>query len=172
VKAMAGGAALTIVGVACACFAIMSGTTTAMDAARVALSLTLAAVAACLLRLHPRGCIDISWCDLFAAFRYAVQDFLTPNMFKGGTRSLVEASICRSWSSRGDGFVSLSVRSGMDLALEVLNLEKDSEVLFAPGISIPAVVKLVEARGLRARGLEPHSISSPLPRAEDLEANL
>ena len=113
-------------------------------------ALFLAAVALRSLRRWPRKTIDIGWLDLLSA----LWSFAAP---EAGGREVLEEDIARRWTSAGDAFVCLSVRSGLDLALSVLALPEDSEVLFLPGITIPAMVEVVEAHGLRAIGVDPPS---------------
>jgi len=123
----------------------------------VAFGLFVAALQA--LRLQPRKSIDISWRHLLASLRYC--------FFKGkesGAR--VQADIERQWSpKRSDAMVFLAVRTGMDVLFEAMDLPQGSEVLFWPGVTIPAIVDILQARGLRPRGADPASVTSV--RVED-----
>lgn len=118
------------------------------------LALGLIAAALQALRLQPRKSIDISWRHLLAALRFY--------LFQGresGAR--VQADIERQWSpTRGDAMVFLSARTGMDVLFEALELPRGSEVLFWPGVTIPAVIDIVQARGLRAVGADPASATT------------
>lgn len=129
----------------------------------VALGLSLVAVRH--LRLHPRKTIDITWSHLLAALWY----LLFPS---GETHSAIEADIGRLWAPKdpGSSLVFLSVRTGIDLVLGALQLPKGSEVLFWPGITIPAVVEIVESHGLRARGADPKTAADF--QMEDLDKHL
>eukprot|EP00927_Polykrikos_kofoidii_P064301 TRINITY_DN5943_c0_g1_i2.p1 TRINITY_DN5943_c0_g1~~TRINITY_DN5943_c0_g1_i2.p1 ORF type:complete len:2210 (-),score=393.95 TRINITY_DN5943_c0_g1_i2:143-6772(-) len=138
-------------------------------ATRVLAVCALVGVALFQLRLHPRKVIEISWSDLLAAWFYIISDLTG---FSGGAsrRKSVEAAISREVSPHGDALAFLSVRSGMDLLLAAMDLPKDSEVVMAPAITIPSVVQLIEARGLRTRCLEPRSATELMPPAESLKA--
>jgi len=126
-------------------------------------ALVIAAAALYKLRLHPRKTVDIDWSSLLAALRYAF-------VVRGGGHAKIEAAIAKEWSTRGDGIVSLSVRTAMDTLLTALNLPSGSEVLFAPGITIPAVVQIVESHGLRAKGMDPGASGAAGLLSEDLGA--
>eukprot|EP00929_Paragymnodinium_shiwhaense_P031046 TRINITY_DN1747_c0_g4_i1.p1 TRINITY_DN1747_c0_g4~~TRINITY_DN1747_c0_g4_i1.p1 ORF type:complete len:2129 (+),score=480.49 TRINITY_DN1747_c0_g4_i1:110-6496(+) len=118
---------------------------------------------------YPRKVVEIRWRDLASVLLYLVQELFG----LGGTgRSRAQSLLERQWSPRGDALAFLCVRSAFDVFLEALALPKGSEVLFVPGITIPSMVKLVEARGLVPRGLEPKSASEMIPPAEELQHHL
>lgn len=88
--------------------------------------------------MYARKRLDIGWSDLFAgltacAFAHAAKP----------PRRAVE-----SWfGPTGDAFACLSVRSGLDLYLEMLALPRGSEVLMS-ALTIPDMCKVVEHYGL------------------------
>lgn len=127
-------------------------------------AIVLAVMSSHFLCLFPRKVIDISWSDLSAALYYALVPLNTQS------REQLQAAIATQWSSQQDALVCLSVRSAMDLLLSALELPEDSEVLFVPGISIPAMIQVVESHGLRARGVDPPSAADLL--VSDLEPHL
>ena len=104
------------------------------------------------LRLHPRKVLDMSWLDLLVAVRAT---------WRRRDRVSLEREISQCWGS--EVVVTLSVRSGFDLLLSALQLPKQSEVLFVPGITIPGMVQIVEAHGLQPVGVDPPSPMQMLP---------
>lgn len=127
----------------------------------------LLAVSLRMLRLHPRKTIDIGAVDLMFALWYVLVDFLRCSP----KREAIEHAVCSRWSSADDAVVCLSLRTGMDAVLAALALPKGSEVLFAPGITIPAVVDLVEARGLVPRPVAASGVGE-LPSVGELIAQI
>lgn len=147
------------------------------------------------LRLYPRKTIDITWQDLLEALRACL--LLPGGVLRrergGDERAVLEAEIAKLWrappsvsrvtnnggrkatedrmggTSDNDGvFVCISARTGIDLAIAKLALPKGSEVLFVPGMTIPAMADILESHGLRAVGVDPPSAAELLP--ESLEA--
>lgn len=82
--------------------------------------------------------IDIGWFDLLAGS--------LRGQFSKSHRKAVEA-LETCWSSTGDALACLSVRSGLDLTLQALQLPKGSEVLVS-AITIPDMVKILKEHGL------------------------
>ncbi len=82
--------------------------------------------------------LDIGWIDLLAGVFRVV---FPPS----------PASVCRRlealWPSADQTLVCLSVRSGFDLLLEVLDLPRGSEVLVS-AITIPDMIRIIEHHGL------------------------
>lgn len=110
-------------------------------------------------RLHPRLRLDVSFADLlFAAGACAV-----------ARRQGREGGVLRAWGNP-DGLVCLSVRSGFELLLDVLQLEAGDEIAFS-AITHPDMVRIAEARGLRVLpvDLDPKSLA---PDPEALERAL
>ena len=103
-------------------------------------------------RLHPRKTLDMGWIDLLVSLRAC---------FSRKDRRSVEKELQKVLSA--EEIVTLSVRSGFDLLLSAVALPKGSEVLFLPGITIPAMVQLVEAHGLQPVGVDPVSPQKMLP---------
>eukprot|EP00913_Durusdinium_trenchii_P031936 g29910.t1 len=103
-------------------------------------------------RLHPRKTLDMSWLDLLASFKAC---------FTRRDRQSVEKQLQQILSP--EEIVTLSVRSAFDLLLSALDLPRGSEVLFVPGITIPAMVQLVELHGLQPVGVDPLSPQQMLP---------
>lgn len=86
----------------------------------------------------PRSVPDLGWSDLgFAALSYLSTD----------RRDLLQAAIEAEWSSPDRSLVCFSVRSGLDLVLQTLNLPLGSEVLVS-AITIPDMVRILEQHGL------------------------
>lgn len=65
----------------------------------------------------------------------------------GGDRRTMEARIEHLWAPEGRALVAFSVRSGLDLALQALDLPKGSEVLFS-ALNVKGMIKIVERHGL------------------------
>jgi len=86
----------------------------------------------------PRGALDIEWSDLMIGLLRCWSQG-DPNR----TRSRIESL----WSDRLDSLVCLSVRSGFDLALQILNFPRGSEILFS-AITIPEMVDIAKKHGL------------------------
>jgi len=81
---------------------------------------------------------DIRWSDLgFGVLRC----FLPPE------RSAQQRRVEQEWSASGDALACLSVRSGFDLLLAVLELPPKSEVLVS-AVTIPDMVRIIEKHGL------------------------
>eukprot|EP00931_Biecheleriopsis_adriatica_P019130 TRINITY_DN1313_c0_g1_i1.p1 TRINITY_DN1313_c0_g1~~TRINITY_DN1313_c0_g1_i1.p1 ORF type:complete len:2114 (+),score=427.23 TRINITY_DN1313_c0_g1_i1:68-6409(+) len=123
------------------------------------LALCLVLMSLHVFRLQPRKTLDMSWHGLWVAFKHLLLIWRKSE----SDRAALEKDIAGCWSPADEAAVFLSVRSGFDLLLTALELPHDSEVLFAPGITIPAMVQLVKDHGLRAVGLTPPSASQMLP---------
>jgi dTDP-4-amino-4,6-dideoxygalactose transaminase len=89
--------------------------------------------------MHPRLRLDLGWRDLLFAAAACV-------LARGRERRARRVEEC--FDARGDAMATLSVRSAFDLYLSVLNLPHGSEVLVS-GLTIPHMVQIVEAHGLR-----------------------
>jgi dTDP-4-amino-4,6-dideoxygalactose transaminase len=90
--------------------------------------------------MHPRLRLDLRWSDLlFAVAAVCAARERTRRVRRIETR----------FSPQGDAVVTLSVRSGFDLYLRALALPAGSEVLVS-GLTIPHMVQLLAAHGLRA----------------------
>src|SRR5688500_18091287 len=86
----------------------------------------------------PRARLDIGWTDL----AYGALQCKLP-----GDRSDLARTIERRFSTDGEAFVCLSVRTGFDLLLQALALPAGSEVLMS-AITIPDMSKIVRTHGL------------------------
>ena len=86
----------------------------------------------------PRKRLDIGWSDLL----YGLFRCLWP-----GDRAEVRDRIERFWSSEGASLACLSVRSGFDALLHVLDLPPGSEVLMS-ALTIRDMTRIVEENGL------------------------
>lgn len=90
----------------------------------------------------PRKRLDIGWSDLF----FGIGCCLWP-----GSRERVHHRLERLWSFEGslggNGLACLSVRSGFDALLSVLNLPRGSEVLVS-AITIRDMTRILEEHGL------------------------
>ncbi len=64
-----------------------------------------------------------------------------------GGRDALQAQAERHWSHSHQAVAVLSVRSGFDLLLSVLQLPRDSEVLMS-ALTVPDMVRIVEHHGL------------------------
>lgn len=91
-------------------------------------------------RLHPRLCLDLGWDDLACAVAACLAA-------RGRERR--ERRIAARFSARGDAFVALSARSGLDLYLSALALPAGSEVLVS-GLTIAHMAQILVAHGLGA----------------------
>jgi perosamine synthetase len=90
--------------------------------------------------MWPRKQIDIRWTDLARAGLWSV----LPER-----RDRAKARLETGWAPDGDGIVTLSVRSGLDLLLSALALEPGCEILMT-AITIDDMRRVVEAHGLVA----------------------
>ncbi|MFT4556626.1 MAG: perosamine synthetase [Planctomycetaceae bacterium] len=90
--------------------------------------------------------IDIGWLDLLSACFNCV----LPGS-RSATIDLTEAA----WSADGRAFACLSVRSGLDLLLQALELPSGSEVLVS-ALTIPDMVRIIEHHGLVAVPIDLH----------------
>jgi len=90
------------------------------------------------LSMMPRGRIDIGWSDLaFAAASCALS----------GSREEADRRVRAAWGSEEDSMVCLSVRSGWDLFLRVMDFPEGSEILVT-AVTIRDMVRIVEHHGL------------------------
>lgn len=88
----------------------------------------------------PRGTPDIGWRDLAAATGWCWSAIARD-------RDSLSAEIAAFWSSAADSLVCLSVRSGLDLLLQILALPPGSEVLVS-AITIRDMTRILEHHGL------------------------
>jgi dTDP-4-amino-4,6-dideoxygalactose transaminase len=88
-------------------------------------------------RLRPRLLLDVSVRDLL----FALGACLRP-------RPGSEARVLEAWGGRNECLVCLSVRSGLDLLLQALELEPGDEVALS-AVTHPDMARIVEAHGLR-----------------------
>jgi perosamine synthetase len=88
----------------------------------------------------PRQRLDIGWNDLLAGMFYC---------FDPVGSSAASQRINECWRNSGNSIVSLSVRSGFDALLTVLDFPQGSEVLVS-AITIRDMVRIIEAHGLVA----------------------
>jgi perosamine synthetase len=85
----------------------------------------------------PRGRLDIGWADLVAAGLYCLRP---------GRREAMQRRV-ESLSVGKDGMVCLSVRSGFDLFLTVMDYPPGSEILVS-AVTIRNMVHIIEEHGL------------------------
>jgi dTDP-4-amino-4,6-dideoxygalactose transaminase len=64
-----------------------------------------------------------------------------------GDRRATERRVEALWAPEGDALVTFSVRSGLDLMLQALDLPKGSEVLFS-ALNVKGMIRIVERHGL------------------------
>jgi perosamine synthetase len=86
----------------------------------------------------PRKRLDIGWSDLL----FGISRCLWP-----GDRERAHHRLERLWSPEGSGLACLSVRSGFDALLSVLDLPRGSEVLVS-AITIRDMTRILEEHGL------------------------
>jgi perosamine synthetase len=86
----------------------------------------------------PRGRIDIGWLDLASAAATCALP---------SSREALERRVSDLWSPGGDALVCLSVRSGLDLLLSVVEYPKGSEILVS-AVTIRDMVRIVTHHGL------------------------
>ena len=86
----------------------------------------------------PRKRLDIGWLDLL----HGIGACLWP-----GDREGMRGRLERAWSPEGLGLACLSVRSGFDALLDVLDLPRGSEVLVS-AITIRDMTRILEEHGL------------------------
>jgi dTDP-4-amino-4,6-dideoxygalactose transaminase len=86
----------------------------------------------------PRKRLDIGWTDLL----FGIAACLWP-----GHRDSMRHRLERLWSPQGHGLAFLSVRSGFDALLSVLDLPRGSEVLVS-AITIRDMTRILEEHGL------------------------
>src|SRR5207248_11020647 len=89
-------------------------------------------------RLRPGLVLDVSVRDLLFALRACLRP-----------RPGSEARVVDAWNGRDECLVCLSVRSGLDLLLQALELETGDEVALS-AVTHPDIARIVEAHGLRA----------------------
>ena len=106
----------------------------------------------------PRKRLDIGWTDLL----FGLICCLWP-----GSRERMRRRLERLWSPEGNGLACLSVRSGFDALLSVLDLPRGSEVLVS-AITIRDMTRILEEHGLvpvpvdldmRALAVDPESLA-------------
>lgn len=102
--------------------------------------------------------IDIGWFDLAAGVLACLY----------AHRERSQSRLESAWSPQGDSMACLSVRSGLDLLLEALQLAPGSEVLVS-AVTIPDMPRILEAHGLVPVpiDLQPESMA---PSAEQVRA--
>jgi perosamine synthetase len=108
-------------------------------------------------RLYPRLLIDITIADLMFALRACLFS----------RRAGLEDRVLRTWSGGQQGLVCLSVRSGLDLLLQSLELSSGDEVIVS-AVTHPDMVRVIETHGLRVlpADIDPDSLA---PRLDILE---
>jgi len=89
--------------------------------------------------MHPRLRLDLGWVDLF---------FVASAGLVAGGRQRRAERVAALFDPRDWAIATLSARSGFDLYLGALRLPPGSEVLVS-GITIPHMVQILEAHGLR-----------------------
>src|SRR5207237_661041 len=87
-------------------------------------------------RLRPRLVLDVSVRDLLFALRACLRP-------EPGS----EARVLDAWNGRDECLACLSVRSGLDLLLQALELEPGDEVALSV-VTHPDIARIVEAHGL------------------------
>jgi dTDP-4-amino-4,6-dideoxygalactose transaminase len=107
-------------------------------------------------RLRPRLVLDVSLRDLLFALRVCLRP-----------RPGSESRVLDAWNGRDECLVCLSVRSGLDLLLEALELEPGGEVALS-AVTHPDIARIVEAHGLRALPVD-LDVDTLAPRLDLLE---
>src|SRR5437764_3224007 len=107
-------------------------------------------------RLRPRLVLDVSVRDLLFALRACLRP-----------RPGSEARVLDAWNGRDECLVCLSVRSGLDLLLQALELETGDEVALS-AVTHPDIARIVEAHGLRALPVD-LDLDTLAPRPDLLE---
>jgi dTDP-4-amino-4,6-dideoxygalactose transaminase len=107
-------------------------------------------------RLRPRLLLDVSVRDLLFALGACLR-----------RRPGSEARVLDAWSGRDECLACLSVRSGLDLLLQALELEPGDEVALT-AITHPDIARIVEAHGLRALPVD-LDLDTLAPRLDLLE---
>lgn len=107
-------------------------------------------------RLRPRLVLDVSLRDLLFALRACLRP-----------RPGSEARVLDAWNGRDECLACLSVRSGLDLLLEALELEAGDEVALS-AVTHPDITRIVEAHGLRALPVD-LDLDTLAPRLDLLE---
>ncbi len=92
----------------------------------------------------PRKNLDIGWVDLACGLQACLTN---PD------RTAVQAAVEKLWSPAGNALALLSVRSGFDLVLQQLALQRGSEILVS-AITIADMVNIIEHHGLVAVPLD------------------
>jgi perosamine synthetase len=88
--------------------------------------------------MRPRGKLDIGLSDLMYALRASIRP---------GDRDRKQRQVEATWSSTGDAMACLSVRSGLDMLLQALDLPEGSEILVS-AVTIRDMTYIVEHHGL------------------------
>jgi dTDP-4-amino-4,6-dideoxygalactose transaminase len=107
-------------------------------------------------RLRPRLLLDVSVGDLLFALRACLRP-----------RPGSEARVLDAWNGRDECLVCLSVRSGLDLLLQALELDPGDEVALS-AVTHPDIARIVEAHGLRALPVD-LDLDTLAPRIDRLE---
>jgi len=107
-------------------------------------------------RLRPRLVLDVSVRDLL----FALLACLRPSPGS-------EARALDAWNGRDECLVCLSVRSGLDLLLQALELEPGDEVALS-AVTHPDIARIVEAHGLEALPVD-LDLDTLAPRLDLLE---
>lgn len=117
------------------------------------------------LRLYPRKTIEVGWADLGSAlFSALVLPGGLLRQERHGEREELNEAIEKIWTGglrcargappSGGAIVSLAARTIVDIALTKLQLPRGSEAIFFPGVTIPALVEIMEGHGVRSIGLD------------------
>lgn len=105
--------------------------------------------------------IDIGWLDLLSA---------VANCFLNNSRIAASGLAEAAWETDDRAFPCLSVRTGFDLVLKVLQLPAGSEILVS-AITIPDMVRIIEHHGLVPVPIDLHA-SDMSPQFDLLEKSL
>lgn len=103
--------------------------------------------------------IDIGWTDLLSAVWY---------LLRGESADRAREACEQAWTSNNDSIVSLSVRSGFDLYLSVLDLPPGSEVIIS-AVTILDMAKILEEHCLIPIPVD-LNIETMAPEPDDIEA--
>jgi len=103
--------------------------------------------------------IDIGWSDLGAGMLHSLRPF---------DRAAAGRELERAWSDADDALACLSVRSGFDLLLGVLNLPPGSEILVS-ALTIPDMVRIIREHGLVPVPVD-IDVESMAPKLERMQA--
>ena len=109
----------------------------------------------------PRKRLDIDWCDLL---------FGMAQCFRKSNRTAIDSACKNATPAPNEAICFLSVRSGFDLLLRVLQFPKGSEILIS-AITIPDIITILKAHHLVPVPIDLHPDTLD-PDPSDLETKI